>query len=309
MAGGVVMLSCDVERYLSLRRALGFTLRNTAHRLRAYSRFATERGDTHVSSATAVEWAATAPSPNARHIRLRDVVKLARFLHAEDSAHEVPVLAIFPARSVRPIPYIYSDDEISRILAAAGRLRVTHPLRRVGYATLFGLIASTGLRISEALDLRFDDILPGGVLRIRCSKFGKSRVIPLHATTKAALDRYLVIRRAHTVLDDHIFLSTSNRRISSRMVNYTFRRILTLAQIAPGRTRTPRIHDLRHTMATRALERCSAERWAVSRHFVALSTYLGHVDIKQTYWYLQATPELMTDIAATAEAFVAGGEQ
>ena len=193
-------------------------------------------------------------------------------------------------------------------MAAAAKLRDTHPLRRLGYATLLGLIASTGLRVSEALDLRFDDVLPDGVLHIRRSKFGKSRLIPLHPTTKAALNRYLKIRQAHVVLDDHVFLSASDRRISSSTVNSTFRRILKLACITPTRARAPRILDLRHTMATRALERCSAERRAVSRHFVALSTYLGHVDIKQTYWYLQATSELMTDIAAAAEAFADGGE-
>lgn len=302
------MLSHDVERYLLLRRTLGFTLRETVRRLRAYARFAADCGDTHVRTSTAVAWAATAPSPEARHIRLRDVVKLARFLRAEDADHEVPVLAIMPGRSVRPMPYIYSADEIARIVAAAGKLRVTHPLRRTGYATLLGLIASTGLRISEALDLRFGDVLPDGVLRIRRSKFGKSRLIPLHPTTRAAFECYLTLRQTHTVPDDHIFLSTANRRIPTSTVNSTFRRILKLARIAPDRTRVPRIHDLRHTMATRALERCATERRTISRHFVALSTYLGHVDIKQTYWYLQATPELMTDIAAAAEVLAVGGE-
>jgi integrase len=111
------------------------------------------------------------------------------------------------------------------------------------------------------------------------------------------------------VSDDHLFLSASNTRPSVSMADYTFRRILKLAGVAPGRHRGPRIHDLRHTFATRALERCPGERRAVARHFVALSTYLGHVDIKQTYWYLQATPELMTDIAAAAEALAAGGAQ
>ena len=303
-----VLAVCGAEDTIGLRdRAVMLLLARLG--LRAYARFATERGDTHVRATTAVEWAEAAPSPDARHIRLRDVVNLARFLHAEDIAHEVPVLAIFPARSVRPMPYIYTADEIARMMTAAGKLRETHPLRRPGYATLLGLIASTGLRVSEALDLRFDDVLADGVLHIRRSKFGKSRRIPLHATTKTAFDRYLKLRQAHIVPDDHVFLSTSNRRISSSMVNYTFRRILKLARIAPGRARTPRLHDLRHTMATRALEHCSVDRRAVSRHFVALSTYLGHLDIKQTYWYLQATPELMTDIAAAAEAFADGGEQ
>jgi integrase len=210
-------------------------------------------------------------------------------------------------RFVRSLPYIYTPEEIGRIVAAAGRIRATYPLRRPGYITLFGLIASTGLRVSEALDLCFDDVLPDGVLRIRYAKFGKSRLVPLHPTTKNALDRYLAVRRAVAVSDDHLFLSAGNRRIASSMVNYTFRRILKLAKIAPDRARPPRIHDMRHTFATRALEQCSSERRAVSRHFVALSTYLGHVDIKSTYWYLEATPELMTDIAAAGEVLAAGG--
>ena len=307
MAAGAAMLSADVERYLALRRSLGFKLRNTAHYLRAYARFAADRGDTHVRAATAVEWAGMAPSPSARYLRLRDVVKLARFLQAEDGAHEVPVLASFRRASVRPLPYIYTPEEIARLLTAVGRLRATYPLRRPGYTTLLGLIASTGLRVSEALDLRLEDVLPQGVLRIERSKFGKSRLVPLHATTQQALDRYLALRTALAVPDDHVFLSAAHRRIASSTVSYTFRRVLKLAQVAPERARAPRIHDLRHTFATRALERCSAERRAVSRHFVALSTYLGHIDIKATYWYLEATPELMADIAAAAEALAGGG--
>lgn len=301
------MLTADVERYISLRQTLGFELRNKARNLRAYARFATARGQAHVRTVTATEWAETAPSPHARYIRFRDVAKLAAFLHAEDVVHQVPPLTIFRDPWVRPLPYIYTPEEIACIVTVAGRLRATYPLRRPGYTTLLGLIAATGLRVSEALDLRFDDVLPEGILHIRRTKFGKSRLVPLHPTTKKAIDRYLVIRQDVAAPDDHLFLSAANRRISPRTVHCTFRRILKLAQIAPNRIRTPRIHDLRHTFATRALERCSAERRAISRHFVALSTYLGHVDIKQTYWYLEATPELMGDIAAAAETVATGG--
>ncbi len=301
------MLITAIDGYLSLRQTLGFKLRDTTRILHTFARFAAALGDTHVRAETAIRWAETAPSPRARHVRLRDIVRLARFLAAEDPAHEVPKLMALRASYVRPLPYIYSPDEISRIVAAAGRIRAAYPLRRAGFATLLGLIASTGLRVSEALNLRFNDIGPEGVLQIRLTKFGKSRIVPLHPTTTAALGRYLAVRRTVVVPDDHLFLSAGNRRISSSMMSYTFRRILKLAGIAPGRTRTPRVHDLRHTFATRALERCSSERKAVARHFVALSTYLGHVDIKQTYWYLTATPELMTDIAAAAELLVGGG--
>jgi integrase/recombinase XerD len=131
-------------------------------------------------------------------------------------------------------------------------------------------------------------------------------MVPLHPTAAAALDRYLDQRRRLAVTDDHVFLSAGNRRIGSSMVEYTFRRILRLAGITPSRTRPPRIHDLRHSFATRALEQCSTNREGVARHFVALATYLGHTDIAHTYWYLEATPELMTGMAAAAEALIAG---
>jgi integrase/recombinase XerD len=301
------MLTDHVERYVALRQALGFKLRSISGRLHAFARFATARGDSHIRAPTVVDWAAQASSPGARHVRLRDAVHLARFLHAEDPAHEVPPPNHFPAPATRPLPYIYTPAEIVRIIEAAGRLRPSkpYPLRGRTYATLLGLIAATGLRVSEALNLRMGDVLPDGVLSIRRTKFAKSRLVPLHTTVADALDRYLQVRCRLAATDDHVFLSASGRRISAGMVNYTFRRILRLAAIVPARRRPPRIHDLRHTFATRALERCPTRREAVGRHFVALATYLGHADIAHTYWYLQATPELMTDIAATVEALVA----
>jgi integrase/recombinase XerD len=305
MAGGFVMLIVQAERYISLRQTLGFKLKDLSGNLSAFARFAGDRGDTHIRVATAVDWATGAPSPRACYIRLRDVARLARFLHAEDPIHEVPTNPFY-APTRRRLPYIYTPAEIVQLLEGAGRLRRSYPFRRQVYETLLGLIAATGLRISEALDLRFCDVLPDGVLRIRSTKFGKSRLIPLHPTAVKALDQYLEQRRRLAITDDHVFLSAGNRRISSSMVEYTFRRIRRLAGIAYSRTRPPRIHDLRHTFATRALERCSTRREAVARHFVALSTYMGHTDIAHTYWYLEATPELMTGIAAAAEALVTG---
>jgi integrase/recombinase XerD len=297
------MLMEHVERYISLRQTLGFQLRELSGSLRGFARFAADRNDTHVRTSTAVDWATDAPSTHARYIRLRNVAHLARFLHAEDPNHEVPP-NLFHASTQRRLPYIYSPGEIAKLAAAASRLRESYPLRREVYATLLGLIAATGLRISEALGLRLHDVLPDGVLQIRRTKFGKSRLIPLHPTAVDALQRYLEHRRRLAVTDDHVFLSVRDRRISSRTVDYTFQRIRQLAGIAPSRTRPPCIHDMRHTFATRALEQCSTRREAVARHFVALSTYLGHADIANTYWYLEATPELMTGIAASAEALI-----
>jgi integrase/recombinase XerD len=305
MAGGFVMLTVHVERYISLRRTLGYKLEDLSANLSAFARFAEARGETHIRISTAVDWATAASSPLGRYIRLRDVARLARFLHAEDPIHEVPV-NIFSAPTRRRIPYIYTPAEIVQLLKGASELRQSYPFRRQVYGTLVGLIASTGLRISEALDLRLSDVLPDGVLQIRRTKFGKSRLIPLHPTAVKALDQYLEQRRRLAVMDDHVFLSAGSKRISSSMVEFTFRRILRLAGVAPSRTRSPRIHDLRHTFATQALEHCSTKREAVARHFVALSTYMGHADIAHTYWYLEATPELMTSIATAAEALITG---
>jgi integrase/recombinase XerD len=239
-------------------------------------------------------------------VRLRCVAGFARFLRAEDPAHEVPPAAMFHVPARRALPHIYTPEQLARIVAAAGRLRESYMLRRRTYVTLFGLIAATGLRISEALGLRLGDVLPGGVLRIERAKFGKSRLVPLHPTTEEALARYLDTRRQLAEADDHMFLSAGRRRIGVGMADYTFRRVLQLAGVAAVGGRRCRIHDLRHTFATRALERCSTRGEAVARHFVALATYMGHADIAHTYWYLEATPELMADIAAAGEALMAG---
>ncbi len=301
------MLSEDADRYIALRRALGYKLVKAARHLHAFADFAARRGDTHIRTATALAWvAAIARTQGARDRRLGDVARFARFLHAEDPRHEVPPSDLFTVRATRPVPYIYAPDEIARILDAAGDLRrqKPNPLRRELYVMLFGMIAATGLRISEAIALRLDDIWLDGILHIRETKFCKSRLVPLHPTVIAALDRYLAARRQLVGASEHLFPSVQHRALCPSTVNYTFRCLLQRANIAPGRSRRPRIHDLRHTFATRALEQCGAERRAVARHFVALSTYLGHVDISQTYWYLQTTPELMTDIAAAAEMLV-----
>ena len=300
------MLSDHVERYLAVRRTLGYKLRETGRNLQAFARFASDKGDTHIRAATAVQWAGQASSPLMRHVRLHDVVLLARFLYAEDTTHELPPARYFHVRVVRQPPYIYTPAEIGQLLTAAHRLPCSYALRRPVYATLIGLIAATGLRVSEALDLRFDDLLPNAVLRIRQTKFAKSRLVPLHATTVDALTAYAQERQRLASADDHLFVSASHRRIPTPTASGTFQRVVRLAAIAPGRQRRPRLVDLRHTFATRSLQRCAVRREAVARHFVALSTYLGHVSTAYTYWYLEATPELMADIATAGENLVAG---
>ncbi|WP_167771706.1 tyrosine-type recombinase/integrase [Bradyrhizobium niftali] len=303
------MLTDDADRYIELRRSLGFKLAKTARHLTAFARYAVDRGDTHVRRETAIAWAAAVSStPRSHQRRLQEIALFARFLHAEDGAHEVPQRHPNHSPATRPAPYIYTPEELARMLDAAGNLRrqKPSPLRRHIYVMLIGLLASTGLRISEALNLRLDDLLPDGVLHIRETKFNKSRLVPMHTSVIEALHAYLGIRRRFAGMDDHVFLSVDAKPMPLRTVQSTFDAILRKAGVGQDRSRRPRIHDLRHTFATRVLEQCAMCRDDVARDFVALATYLGHADIRHTYWYLEATPDLMTDIAGAAEALLAG---
>jgi integrase/recombinase XerD len=303
------MLTDDVDRYIELRRSLGFKLAKTARHLTAFARYAVDRGDTHVRRETAIAWtAAVSSTPRSHQRRLQEIALFARFLHAEDRQHEVPHRQRDYRPATRPAPYIYTAEELARILDAAGNLRrqKPSPLRRHIYVALIGLLASTGLRVSEALNLRLDDLLPDGVLHIRQTKFNKSRLVPMHPSVAEALQAYLQVRQRFAGLDDHVFLSVGGKPMGVGTVRCTFHVILRKAGVGQNRSRRPRIHDLRHTFATRVLEQCAMRRDDVARDFVALSTYLGHAHIRYTYWYLEATPDLMADIAGAAEALVAG---
>jgi integrase/recombinase XerD len=298
------MLSTSVKRYISLRQTMGYRLVQLNRDLKAFAQFATKRGDTHIRACTVVAWASGASTPGSRDIRLRSVVQLALFLHAEDPTHEIPSAHLFSVSRPRVLPYIYSPGELGQIVSATGRLWRTYPLRRVTFATLFGLIAATGLRISEALDLRLSDLSDNGVLLIRNGKGGRSRLVPLHPTVIDALSDYLKRRLKLPVPDDHLFLSRRGKQICTGLANQTFRRVALLAGLVQTGMRPCRIHDMRHTFATRSLEQCPTRREDVAKHFVALATYLGHTEIRHTYWYLEATPELMTDIAKAADLLV-----
>ena len=226
---------------------------------------------------------------------MTDVIRLATFLQAEDAAHEIPPGGIFKAHRTKFIPYIFTDDELAKFIIAARvrQLNESSPVRREIYAVLFGLIASTGLRISEALNLTLSDVLPDGILHIRKTKFGKSRMVPLHPTVMPILDRYLELRLAVAANDDHLFLSEGKRKIYYSVPQKVFHEILAIAAIAPGRSRRPRIHDLRHTFAVTTMRDWYRSGAVVEPRLASLSTYLGHVAPSTTYWYLTATPELL----------------
>jgi integrase/recombinase XerD len=303
------MLIDGAYRYIELRRSLGFKLRKTSAHLASFADYAARAGDTHIRCETALAWAAESSSTqNSHYKRLQELALFARFLHAEDARHEVVQHHLFYRSRTRPAPYVYSPDELARLLATASELRATrlNPLKPYTFVTLFGLLAATGLRISEAIKLRLDDVGADGVLHIRETKFNKSRLVPLHPSVIAALNAYLRLRKCYSGLEDRLFLTECGQPLPVGTARHEFHIVLERAGIAVHQNRRPRLHDLRHTFATRVLEQCGAAREDVARDFVALATYLGHTNIKHTYWYLEATPNLMMDISAAAEALAAG---
>jgi len=302
------MLSDDLTRHVDLHRGLGFRFRTQHGLLRSFVRFAEEHGDIFIHADRALDWASQAPSPPQRRNRLVTVRRFALALHAEEPRHEVaPADALGRATFRRRIPHIYAPDEITGLMEAAAALppgKLDQPLI---YTTLFGLLAATGMRISEALALRLDDIIADGLI-IRQTKFHKSRLLPLHDTTRSALDRYVLARRQMASSTETLFVSAKGEVLSDNTVRGVFQR-LTRALGLRGKTdrRAPRIHDLRHTFAVRSLEQCGQDPNAVARHIAALTTYLGHAHVTDTYWYLQATPTLMAGIAEVSEAAHRGG--
>lgn len=301
-----------VDEYLAVRRAAGFKLMAAEHRLRRFVRFAESRGDGHVRVDTAVEWPGSARSPHERNVRLQEIAIFARHVRAEDNRHEIPSPHVFAFKRHKRLPYIYSDNDIRRILEVAGR-RHRRPGDSIGdtLQAFFGLIAAAGLRVREAINLQLRDVTEVGLV-VRQTKFRKSRLVPLHPTTVARITAYRAKWRVVAKPEDPLFASTVGTRLSYDHVHKVFRQITTEIGLRtepsePDRMPGPRIHDLRHTFAVRALEACPSGRAAINKHMLALTTYLGHASVANTYWYLHVTPHLMTDIADACETWLVGG--
>lgn len=303
------MLSEDLDRHISLHHTLGFKFRTQALLLRNFVAYAEGRGDQLIRADRILAWAVEAPSPEQRRNRLLEARRFAVAMHAEDVRHEVPAAdALGRALFTRRIPYIYSQDDIRRLMAAAALLAPTGTIRPLTFTTLFGLLAATGMRISEALALRLSDITDDGLI-IDKTKFKKSRLIPLHPSTRRALDGYLAVRLRVATEGDAMLIGNTGEAVAYPTVIAIFLRLARSIGLRGSSGRGPRIHDLRHTFAVRSLEGCPHNAAAVSRHIVGLSTYLGHAHVTDTYWYLQASSALMTDIADAGEALQRGETQ
>lgn len=291
----------DVERFVAMKRKLGYRFTRDASLLRSFARFAETRRDRFIRSATAVEWASTARSQPERVRRLHAAHALACWLYAEDTRHEAPPRdALGHQTRRRPRPYLMSIPDIRRLLRAALSMRPAGAIAPLTWHYLFGIIAATGLRIGEALALTLDDVTPDGLL-VRSTKFGKSRMVVLHPTTRDALDRYLRVRRKEKTPDAHLFVIATGGSPSSDLARKVFRELAERTGVRePGAARGPTPHSLRHSFAVRSLENM-APGADPGRHMLALATYLGHADASHTYWYLESTPALLRGIAEAAE--------
>jgi integrase len=242
MAGGECMIAA-VESYLAVRRAAVFTLSNTEYLLRSFASFATDRNQTHIRTATAIDWASLAESLAQRHTRYQTVYRFAQYLRVEDSRHESPPASHFGYRKSRRVPHIYSRDEIDRLVLAAMRLLPSESLQPKTYVALISLLAATGLRISEALHLLISDITPDGLL-IRKTKFQPAWY--LHDTAATGLARYLLHRQEKRLGGEHLFVSDDGQPLVYQKVHSVFRTLLKSAGLKPSGGRWPRIHELRH---------------------------------------------------------------
>jgi len=301
-----MMMMRNVSRYLTIRRALGYDLDRTEQLLRSFADFVSSTDDTHIVNKTAVEWASLSTTPRERQKRLKVIVRFACFLKAEDSDHEIPSYEIQFRKCHRPVPYILTDKEIELIITEAARLGPKDSLRPHTYKTIFGLLSVSGMRVSEVLSLRINDIKADGLV-IRNTKFQKNRLIPIHDSTSAELENYLNLRKCIPTNDNHLFISLHKRKLSYGIVIQTFHQICKRVGLPlQGGSTSIRLHDLRHTFAVKVLQKSPDKRDHVTQNMLALTTYMGHANIKSNYWYLESTPQLMCDIADACEDFIQG---
>lgn len=292
------------DEYLALRRALGFKLYHHTWLLPDFVAYLEEHGSAVITTELALRWAQQPPdaSPSWWAKKLTAVRLFARHHRAFDSRTEVPPSDLIRYRKQRLTPHLYTADEIAALMREASRLQP--PLRSASYSTLLGLLATTGMRVSEALALDRADIdWDHERLTIRSSKFGKSRHVPLHRSTLAALLDYARRRdrlRPHR-RSSSFFVSGVGTRVVLQNFQHVFLRLLRLTGLDRGRHRRPRIHDLRHTFAMKTVRDWYRSGVDVERQLPWLSTYLGHVSPSTTYWYLTATPELLVLAGERAE--------
>ena len=307
-------LRTALEEYLAIRRALGFKLHLSGRLLQRFVDFADREGATTITADLALRWA-TEPAqaqPAQWANRLGMVRCFAQYRQAVDPHTQVPSPDLLPYQYRRPDPYLYSEGEVRQLMHAARQLSSAAGLRPHTYVTLFGLLAVTGMRTNELLQLDRGDVdLIEGVLTVLGAKYGKSRYIPIHASTSGALQRYATLRDrlCRNPQSPGFFISERGTRITEWSLRWTFVKLSRdIGFRGPTDSHGPRLLDFRHRFAVNTLVRWYRAGIEVERHLPDLATYLGHVHITDTYWYLTDVPELMHLAARRLERSVRGGQ-
>ncbi len=291
-------LKIHLDEYLKLRRQLGYKMETAGYLLRNFVRFAQEEGTDVISTKLAIRWA-TKPDLKAlqRGVRLGTVRRFAQYVSANDARTEVPAQKLLPCHFVRRDPFQYSDEQVIQLIERAQQIAPSDQIKGPTLGTLFGLLAVTGMRVGEALALDCADVdLDAALLTLRMTKGNKARLIPLHSSTVAALQRYgslrdnLYPKRAPTAF----FVWEGGGRLIYDSVNRWFLLVACQAGLRqPGDRRGPRVHDLRHYFAIRTLLNWYRSNADVEARLPELATYLGHVHVRDSYWYLSAVPQLL----------------
>jgi integrase len=301
-------LRVAVQQYLTMRRGLGFKLHEAGKVLLKFVTFMEQHRASVITSRLALDWAQQSstvqPAEWAR--RLSIVRGFARHRSATDPRTEIPPDGLLPYRPKRARPYIYSEQEIRSLLRAALKLPGRGGMRPWTYNCLLGLLSVTGLRLGEARNLELQDVdLRAGVLTIRGAKFGKSRLVPLHASTCRVLANYLARRKRHWAkrpVSSYVFVSNWGNQLDVGEIHRTFYTLSRhIGLRGPTDSHGPRLHDLRHRFALMTLLRWYRTGEDAERRLPILSTYLGHVHVSDTFWYLSAWPELMHEAMARLE--------
>lgn len=297
-----------IKNYLELRRSLGFKLRKEGIYLSKFASFMEAKNTTHITTQLALEWAQQNPSsqPPTWAQRLGFVRSFTRYHIAADPQTEIPPPGLLPFSPHRARPYLYSEEEIAHLLRCALELHPIDGLRPWTFYCLLGLLSVTGLRIGEAIRLQLEDVnLQDGLLVIRGTKFGKSRLVPIHRTTQEVLAEYLVRRErclAGRNVSQFFFINSHGHHLDIGDIHRIFYKLSRQTGLR-GATAShgPRLHDFRHRFAVQTLLRWYRSGEDAERHLPVLSTYLGHVHVADTYWYLSACPELMAQAVARLE--------
>ncbi len=289
----------SLEEYLATRRTAGFALRDTETALNRFVAFAKQQEAELITTQLALQWAqqSTDAQPAWRARQLGMVRLFARYLSAQDPRTQIPPAGLLPHGYRRREPYLYSDEEVDRLLQAARDLPSPTGLRAWSYATFLGLLAATGMRMGEAVNLDREDVdLEQGLLRLRHTKLDRERYVPIHPTTQKALLDYQRYRdRIYpAATTSSVFLAEHGRRLNKETVRHTFVKLShQIGLREPCQSHGPRLQDLRHRFAVRTMLNWYRTSADVQALLPKLSTYLGHVSVRSTYWYLTAVPELL----------------